>query len=148
MPSYLNTTPDLDENESILEQYPAETYVIERGDPDGGDSTFRFHAPARDPVEFDDAERALLFAELYTVVDGFRINGTGERGIPVSVAISSPAAISAYMYAAWGSTPTQISQTINSDRQTVLNHLDQINDKAEELLEEWDETDAPPGEIT
>ena len=138
MPSYLNTEPELDENESIYQQYPAEVYLVEREDPETGESTFQFHAPARDHVTFDDEERATLFAELYTVLDGFRIEGIGERGIPVNVATSGTPAVTAYMYAAWGEMPTQISQTIEGDRETVLNYLDKISSEAEELLDGWD----------
>ena len=136
MPSYLNTEPELDDGDSILQRYPAEVYVIERAGSDEGESTYQFYAPAREPVTFDDEERARLFAELYTVVDGFRIDGTGERGIPVNVATFGSAAIATYMFSAWGSTPTQITQTIDADRQTVLAYFDRISERAEELLEE------------
>ena len=135
MSSYLNTEPELGDGESILREYPAEVYVIERHG-DGGEPTYEFHAPAREPMTFEDEERALLFADLYTVVDGFRIEGTGDRGIPVNVATADSAAVAAYMYAAWGSTPTQITQTTDADRQTVLKYIDQISTRAADQLEE------------
>ena len=147
MPSYLNTEPELDDSESILQKYPAEVYLVERKDADGEDPTIRFHAPARDPVTFDSEERARLFADLYTVVDGFRIEGIGERGIPVNVATADTAAVAAYMYAKWGSTPTQISQTIGSDRQTVLEFLERISTRAERMIDESSEAETTPGEV-
>ena len=147
MPSYLNTEPELGDGESILQKYPAEVYLVERKGADGGDSTFRFHAPARDPVTFDSEERARLFADLYTVVDGFRIEGIGERGIPVNVATADTAAVAAYMYAKWGSTPTHISQTIGSDRESVLEFLERISTRAERMIGEWNDAEMPPGEV-
>lgn len=131
MVSYLNTDPDLGEHESILREYPAEVFLVERVHPEEG-RTFRFHAPVRDPVTFEDEDRARLFADLYTAVDGFRIEGVGEGGIPVNVATSGTAAVAAYMYAAWGRTPTQIAQTIDSNRQNVLEYFERIKRQAEE----------------
>lgn len=147
MSSYLNTEPELDDNESILESYPAESYLILRDDPDEGRS-YRFHAPAREPIAFDDEERARLFADLYLVVDGFRVKkGVGEKGIPVNVAASGPPAIAAYMYAAWESTPTEIAQTLSADRQTVLDFIEQITDDAAQIIEDTDEPETLPGEL-
>lgn len=147
MSSYLNTEPDLDEHESILQSYPAESYLIVREDPDEG-SSFRFYAPAREPITFEDEERARLFADLYIVVDGFRVKkGVGEKGIPVNVATGGAPAIAAYMFAAWESTPTQIAQTIDANRQTVLGFIEQIHNKAEEIIDEAEESETPPGEF-
>lgn len=148
MPSYLNTEPDLDEHESILEEYPAEIYLVERNDPAEDGSTYRFHAPAREAVTFDDEERARLFADLYTVLDGFRIrDDVGERGIPVNVATAETAAIAAYMYSAWGSSPTEIAQTIEGTRETVLEYLEAIRKEAESTREGRTDPETPPGEL-
>lgn len=148
MPSYLNTEPELDEHESILAEYPAESYLVERTHPDEGGPTYKFHAPARDPVTFSDEQRARLFADLYTVVDGFRIKeDVGERGIPVNVATSETAAIAAYMYSAWESSPTQIAQTIEGNRETVLEYFEQIRAEAAELTQEKTDGETSPGEL-
>ncbi|MDR5672112.1 hypothetical protein RH858_02945 [Halalkaliarchaeum sp. AArc-GB] len=135
MTSYLNTDPDLDEYESILREYPADVFLVERDHPEEGRS-FRFHAPVREAVTFADEDRARLFADLYTAVDGFRIGGVGEGGIPVNVAVAGTAEIAAYMYAAWGQTPTQIAQTLDSNRQNVLEYFERVNDRAEKVIAE------------
>lgn len=147
MSSYLNTEPDLDDHESILESYPAECYLVVNEDPDVGPN-FRFHAPARKPITFEDEDRARLFAELYIVTDGFRIKeGVGERGIPVNIATSKSPAIAAYMYAAWGSTPSEIARRINADRETVLSYIGEIRTKADKIVEGTEEPDTVPGEL-
>lgn len=147
MPSYLNTEPELGEGESILRRYPAEVYLIEDRSSDGDDVSVRFHAPAREQVTFENEDRALLFADLYTALDGFRISGTGDRGVPLNVATSGNSAIAAYMYAAWGSSPTQIAQSIDTDRQTVLGYFEAIRNRAEDVIEAWDESQTPAGEL-
>lgn len=147
MSSYLNTEPDLDETETIIESYPAESYLVLRDDPENG-QTYRFFAPAREAKTFKDEERARLFADLYLVVDGFRVkDGVGEKGIPVNVAASGKPAIAAYMYAVWGSTPTHIAQKIDTNRQTVLDYIEQIRQTAAGVIEDTSEPETPPGEL-
>ncbi|MFB6132522.1 MAG: hypothetical protein ABEJ44_03855 [Halanaeroarchaeum sp.] len=103
MPSYLNTEPDLDVHEEIIEEYPSESYLVRSDDPAVAMPTFRFHTPARPIIEFDDEERARLFADLYLALGGFRIKeGVGPNGIPVTVATSGKAAIASYMFSVWG----------------------------------------------
>jgi predicted regulator of amino acid metabolism with ACT domain len=51
------------------------------------------------------------------------------------------------MYAAWESTPTQIAQTIDSNRQTVLGFIEQIHNKAEDIIDEAEDAETPPGEF-
>ena len=147
MPSYLNTEPDLDEHESIHETYPSESYLVKRDDPEGSVPTFRFHTPARPIIEFDDEERARLFADLYLALGGFRIKaGVGPNGIPVTVAAAGKAAIASYMYAVWGKTPTEIATTLEQDRNRILGYFDQIRSRADDVIAEADEADSPPGE--
>lgn len=145
MPSYLDTEPDLDEGETIVEAYPAESYLVRREDPDGGDPTFRFVTPARQPVEFDEETRATLFGDLFTALGGFRIKkGVGEYGIPVTVAAAGKPAIASYMYAVWGQSATKIASTLKLDRETVVQYFDRIRSRAEEEKEQADDSDGPP----
>ncbi|MGM0399093.1 MAG: hypothetical protein ACQEQY_08900 [Halobacteriota archaeon] len=147
MPSYLNTEPDLDEHESIVEEYPSESYLVRRDDPEGSVPTFKFHTPARPIIEFDDEDRARLFAALYLALGGFRIKeGVGPNGIPVTVAASGKAGIASYMYSVWGKTPTEIANTLEQDRNRVLGYFDQIRSRAEDVIEAADEAASPPGE--
>ncbi|UWG48826.1 Uncharacterized protein HSRCO_2564 [Halanaeroarchaeum sp. HSR-CO] len=147
MPSYLNTEPDLDENESIVEEYPSESYLVRRDDPEGSVPTFTFHTPARPIIEFDDEDRARLFADLYLALGGFRIKeGVGPNGIPVTVASSGKAGIASYMYSVWGKTPTEIANTLEQDRNRVLGYFDQIRSRADDVIEAADEAASPPGE--
>lgn len=145
MPSYLDTEPDLGENESIAATYPAESYLVRWDDPEGGDPTFRFETPAREPIEFDDETRATLFADLFTALGGFRISeGLGEYGIPVTVAAAGKPAIASYMYAVWEQSATTIASTLKLDRETVIQYFDRIRSRAEEAKERADESDSPP----
>ena len=147
MPSYLNTEPDLDEHESILEEYPSESYLVRRDDPEGSVPTVQFHTPARPIIEFDDEDRARLFADLYLALGGFRIKeGVGPNGVPVTVASSGKSAIASYMYSAWGKTPTEIAKTLEQDRERVLDHFEQIRSRADDVVAEADDADSPPGE--
>lgn len=145
MPSYLDTEPDLDDHESIHAKYPAESYLVRRDDPEGGDPTFRFVTPAREPIEFADETRATLFADLFTALGGFRIKeGLGEYGIPVTVAAAGKPAIASYMYSVWEQSATKIAATLKLDRETVIQYFDRIRSRAAEAKEQVDESDSPP----
>ena len=147
MTSYLNTEPDLDEHEVIVEEYPSESYLVRKDDPQGSVPTFQFHTPARPIIEFDDEDRARLFADLYLALGGFRIKaGVGPNGVPVTVATSGKAAIASYMYSAWGETPTEIASTLEEDRNRILRYFEQIHSRAEDVIEESDDAGSPPGE--
>jgi len=145
MPGYLDTEPDLAENESIHARYPAETYLVRQEDPEAEVVTFRFVTPARGPIEFDDETRATLFADLFTALGGFRVKeGIGEYGIPVTVAAAGKPSIASYMYAVWGQSATQIASTLELDRETVIKYFSRIRAMAEEERERADESDSPP----
>ena len=145
MPGYLDTEPDLGEHESIFAEYPSESYLVERDDPDTEGATFRFVTPAREPIEFDDETRATLFADLYTALGGFRIKeGLGEYGIPVTVAAAGKPAIASYMYAVWEQSATQIASTLKLDREAVIQYFDRIRARAAEEKERADDSDSPP----
>jgi len=145
MPTYLDTEPDLGDHESIAAEYPAESYLVRRDDPETEASSFRFVTPAREPIEFDDETRATLFADLFTALGGFRIKeGLGEYGIPVTVAAAGKPAIASYMYAVWGQSATKIASTLKLDRESVIQYFERIRSRAEEAKSRSDESDSPP----
>jgi hypothetical protein len=133
---YLDAVPELDEYEEIVEEYPHDTYLIRRDDPDAEGTTWRFETLARDPIEFDDEKRARLFADLFLSLGGFRIKkGVGERGIPLAVASEGKPAIAAYVYAVWEMPPWEIAKSLGLGRETVINAFEQIHRQGQEVID-------------
>jgi hypothetical protein len=70
--------------ESVHREYVLDVRIVER--PSAGDETvYRFEAPHHRGIEFDDAETAELYADVYFDVNGFQEAGTGERGVPPEI---------------------------------------------------------------
>jgi hypothetical protein len=69
---------------STYREYILGVRIVERTTSDG-DTRYRFEAPDHQGVEFEDAETATLYADVYFDVNGFQEAGTGERGVPPTV---------------------------------------------------------------
>ena len=70
--------------ESVHRDYILGVRIVER--TTGADGTvYRFEAPHHEGIEFDDAETATLYADVYFDVNGFQEAGTGERGVPPEI---------------------------------------------------------------
>ncbi|ELZ26427.1 hypothetical protein C474_19804 [Halogeometricum pallidum JCM 14848] len=70
--------------ESVHRDYILGVRIVER--TAGTDGTvYRFEAPHHEGIEFDDADTATLYADVYFDVNGFQEAGTGERGVPPEI---------------------------------------------------------------
>jgi hypothetical protein len=71
--------------ESVYREYILGVRIVEVSSPDDEGPRYRFEAPEHRGVTFDDPETATLYADVYFDVNGFREEGTGERGIPPEI---------------------------------------------------------------
>jgi hypothetical protein len=70
--------------ESPYREYILDVRVVQRTRADG-DTSYRFEAPHHRGIEFDDADSATLYADVYFDVNGFEEAGTGTRGVPPEI---------------------------------------------------------------
>jgi hypothetical protein len=61
------------------------------------DGRYRFKAPHHEGIEFDTAEIAELYADIYFDVNGFEEAGTGERGVPPIIIQAGRDTLAAYL---------------------------------------------------
>jgi hypothetical protein len=61
------------------------------------DGCYRFKAPHHEGIEFDTAETAELYADIYFDVNGFEEAGTGERGVPPIIIQAGRDTLAAYL---------------------------------------------------
>ena len=73
-------------------EYIMDVRIVE---PDGG--RYRFEAPRHEGIEFDDAETAELYADIYFDVNGFEEAGTGDRGVPPIIIQAGRDTLAAYL---------------------------------------------------
>ncbi|SNR71242.1 hypothetical protein [Halorubrum vacuolatum] len=74
--------PESDDGETVVVEYQYDTAVVV-------DDAGRYHYvnPMGDRVQsFDSEDRARLYADIQSVIGGFREEKTGERGVPPAVA--------------------------------------------------------------
>jgi hypothetical protein len=69
--------------ESVHRDYVLDVRIVEL--TTGDDTVYRFEAPHHAGLEFEDAETAELYADVYFDVNGFQEAGTGERGVPPEI---------------------------------------------------------------
>jgi hypothetical protein len=84
----------VDTQESVYEEYIMGVRIVEL--TDGDDIRYRFEAPEHRGVEFDDAETAQLYADIYFDVNGFEEAGTGDRGVPPIIIQAGRDTLAAY----------------------------------------------------
>jgi len=80
------------ESITIHQEYIMDVRVVELDD-----GHYRFEAPHHGGIEFDDAETAELYADIYFDVNGFEEAGTGERGIPPIIIQAGRDTLAAYL---------------------------------------------------
>ncbi|MEF8980149.1 MAG: hypothetical protein V5A39_14990 [Haloarculaceae archaeon] len=80
--------------ETVHREYIMDVRVVELHD--GADTRYRFEAPRHQGIEFDDAELAELYADVYFDVNGFEEAGTGERGVPPIIIQAGRDTLAAY----------------------------------------------------
>lgn len=84
----------VDTQESVYEEYIMGVRIVEL--TDGEDIRYRFEAPEHRGIEFDDAETAQLYADIYFDVNGFEEAGTGDRGVPPIIIQAGRDTLAAY----------------------------------------------------
>ncbi|UTF55932.1 hypothetical protein [Natronosalvus rutilus] len=80
------------ESIGIHQEYIMDVRIVELDD-----GRYRFEAPHHEGIEFDDAETAELYADIYFDVNGFEEAGTGERGIPPIIIQAGRDTLAAYL---------------------------------------------------
>lgn len=120
------TTPD--GAESTFREYVLDVRIVEFRPPDADVPRYRFEAPDRRPIVFEDAHRAELYADVFFDVNGFDEAGTGDRGVPPEIIQAGKDTLSAYFLTQpgtdrywvasfWGIKPTRVERYVDGVRQ-------------------------------
>lgn len=72
-------------------------YIMDVRITELGDRRYLFEAPRHEGIEFDDADIAELYADIYFDVNGFEETGTGERGVPPIIIQAGRDTLAAYL---------------------------------------------------
>jgi len=69
----------------VVEEYAHDCQII-REQRDRGEDLYHYEGPFGQVKAFENPGKARLYADVHTVMGGFREEKTGERGVPPSVA--------------------------------------------------------------
>lgn len=84
-------------DDDVLEEYDHSCRIV-RDDEDGYER-YHYEGPLGRVKSFDNPDKARLYADVQTVMGGFREEKTGERGVPPSVARAREDVLMAYLAA-------------------------------------------------
>lgn len=123
-----------DNRETAIREYEDGCQIIheERMYPD----LYHFEGPERRLESFENLPAARLYADVYTVTDGFTEKQTGKRGVPPSVARASEDIRIAYLAAQMSITYAARAFTV--DETAVRDTVDRIHKRAEKQRSESD----------
>lgn len=126
----------LDANESIEEAYPNDIRVI-RVERENEPPLYRFEAPLfEETMEWEDKNRATLYAAVYVVADGFREEKTGKRGIPIEVHKAGQEAVISYLTTQPGMSIKWASRMFDLERQRIYEYRSRIWARADSIRSE------------
>ncbi|MFC6724235.1 hypothetical protein ACFQE1_07580 [Halobium palmae] len=131
------------ETESLHREYVLDVRIVEHRTPDADGPRYRFEAPGQEPVVFEDADRAELYADVFFDVNGFDEEGTGPRGVPPEIIQAGKDTLSAYfltqpgvdrnwVVSYWGIKPMRVERYVSSVRRRAA----EIREGAAEMTPE------------
>lgn len=126
------------ESADVVEEY-AHSCKIVREAGEAGEPWYHYKGPLGEVKKFRSISKARLFADVQTVMGGFREDKTGERGVPPAVARARDDVLMAYL----ASNPTMsvewVARHYELPEQQVREYIQVVRDRAEEMREENDE---------
>lgn len=130
-------------SESVHREYVLDVRIVATESADADGPRYRFEAPGQQPVAFESAEKAELYADVFFDVNGFDEEGTGERGVPPEIIQAGKDTLSAYfltqptvdrnwVVSYWGIKPMRVDRYVKS----VQRRAREIRDGAAEMTPE------------
>ena len=84
------------EDETVYREYILDVRIVEHSTP--ARTAYRFEAPHHCGVDFDDPEKAELYADVYFDVNGFDEEKVGEEGVPPAIIQAGRDTLAAYFH--------------------------------------------------
>ena len=120
----------------VIEQYDHDHQIVKVTKADGP-PRFYFEDPLNRMKGFENLDRARLYADVYTVVGGFREEHSGKRGCPPAIAQSREDIQMAYYVAQnginAGTSVTWVASTYDRPDQEVRDYVSMIRERAADI---------------
>lgn len=120
------------DGEAVYEEYIKDVRILEVESTDDG-PRYRFEAPKHPGLEFETAEKATLYADVYFDTNGFREEGTGEIGIPPAIVQSGMDVITAYMLAQPETSKDWVASFFGATHEEIDTYVSWVRARADEV---------------
>jgi len=135
-----NPTDDHDEDPTTVAEY--DHVSIRRERRDGEPDLYHVEDALEQLKTFESQSKAELYADVYTVVGGFREDKTGERGVPPAVAAAREDIQMAYLTAQPTMSLQWTARFYDEDEAVIRRYVTAVQERAAEMREENDEGSA------
>ncbi len=117
----------------MYREYVLDVRIVNVPNPGEDGSQYRFEAPEHVGIAFDDPEAAELYADVYFDVNGFREEGTGERGVPPEVIQAGKDTLAAYFLTQPGIDRNWMASFYGVKPEKIDRYVSWVRERAEEI---------------
>jgi len=121
-----------------VEEYAHDCRIVREKREDGED-VYHYEGPLGPVKAFRNPDKARLYADVQTVMGGFREEKTGERGVPPSVARAREDVLIAYLVSNETMGVEWVARAFDISDEEVRTHVDLVGTRAEEERGKTDE---------
>lgn len=120
----------------VVEEYSHDFRIVR--EVDAGVERYHYEGLRGRLQSFHDLEKARLYADVYTVMNGFREEKSGERGVPIQVALAREDVLIAYLAAQPTRSVEWVSRQSEVSEEQIRQYIQMVRRRAEEKRAEND----------
>lgn len=121
----------------VVEEYPHRCRIVL--EEENGYERYHYEGPLGRVKSFENPDKARLYADVQTVMGGFREEKTGERGVPPAVARAREDVLVAYLVSNETMGTEWVSRSFDLEENEVRQYVRMVRDRAAEQREENEE---------
>lgn len=117
----------------VVDEYAHDCRIVR--EDENGYEQYHYEGPLGRVQSFERLGKARLYADVHTVMGGFREEKTGERGVPPAVARAREDVIMAYLAAQPSMSVEWVARHFDLPEECVREYIASLRDRAEEKRE-------------
>jgi len=117
----------------VIEEYAHSCRIVRENE--NGYERYHYEGPMGRVKSFENPDKARLYADVQSVMGGFREEKTGERGVPPSVARAREDVIMAYLAAQPSMSIQWVARHFDLPEDRVREYIASLRDRAEQQRE-------------
>lgn len=123
-----------EEDGDVIEEYAHSCQLVR--DDENGYKRYHYEGPLERVKSFDSLDKARLYADVQTVMGGFREEKTGERGVPPAVARAREDVLMAYLASNPSMSIEWVARNYDVPEDQVREYIRVLRNRAKQKREE------------